>query len=89
MGWGYCGTNPDTGEEMGYAILGVCHAEGCDKAIDHGISYVCGGMHEGGEHGCGYYFCGDHLAVYCRGDDPLGYELCKACGQAYEAEKPA
>lgn len=84
MGWGHCGTNPDTGEEMGYAIQGVCRAEGCDKAIDHGLSYVCGGEHEGGERGCGYYFCTAHLRIYwSRGDSPC-VQLCEACGQEFE-----
>lgn len=60
MGWGYCGINTDTGEEMGYSVEGICHYPECNTKIDHGLSYVCGGMHQNGET-CGYYFCQEHL----------------------------
>jgi len=61
MGWGYCGKNSETGDEMGYSVQGVCSCSGCNKEIDHGLAFVCGGMHEGGDLGCGRYFCYDHL----------------------------
>jgi len=77
MGWGYCGVNPTTGEEMGYCVQGECHADGCVNLIDHGLGNVCGGEHEGGEHGCGYYFCTDHLYL---SDTPSGTGwLCRQC----------
>lgn len=61
MGWGY-GINAD-GREVGYAVEATCDQDGCDKAIDRGLWYVCGGMHDGGEQGCGQYFCGEHIYV--------------------------
>jgi len=61
MGWGTCGKNEKTGEMMGYCYEGICNDSDCKEEIHHGLSYVCGGMHRGGEWGCGYYFCGDHL----------------------------
>lgn len=61
MGWGDCGVNSTTGEPMGYCHSGTCHHPDCNNIIDHGLAYVCGGMHEGGEDGCGYYFCSSHL----------------------------
>lgn len=61
MGWMLCGKNPETGEMMGYGYSGICNHPRCNKEINHGLSYVCGGMHEGGELGCGKYFCTNHL----------------------------
>ncbi len=62
MGWANCGYNREHGVWMGYAHDGICMEPGCDEIIDHGVSYACGGMHEGGELGCGRYFCGSHLS---------------------------
>ena len=59
MGWAY-GTNAE-GREIGYGVEATCDEKGCKAAIDRGLAYVCGGMHDGGEHGCGGYFCEDHL----------------------------
>lgn len=78
MGWGHCGKNSLTGKEMGYAIEGVCSEKGCKEKIDHGLSYVCGGMHEGGEHGCGDYFCERHLKVHW-----CGMSSCSLCHRCY------
>jgi len=63
MGWGTCGKNSKTGEMMGYCYSGKCNHQGCKEIIPHGLACVCGGMHEGGDLGCGYYFCENHL--YC------------------------
>jgi len=59
MGWG-SGVLPD-GREVGYNIEAVCDEADCGAAIDRGLAYVCGGMHEGDEFGCGNYYCHDHL----------------------------
>jgi hypothetical protein len=80
MGWGDCGINPETDEPMGYAHSAVCHAAGCTTPIDHGLSYVCGSMHQGGEHGCGYYFCGAHLIM--GGPE----QLCASCLEEWERD---
>jgi hypothetical protein len=88
MGWGYCGVNSNTGEEMGYSVTGICSFSGCTKKIDHGLSYVCGGMHEGGEYGCGRYFCSEHLTmIYDQTEDldnPIDVQICYDCLKMYE-----
>jgi hypothetical protein len=75
MGWGH-GTNAE-GREVGYNVAATCDQPGCSAAIDRGLAYVCGGMHDGGEHGCGKYFCEEHLF----GGAPA--QLCKACLDRY------
>lgn len=80
MGWGYCGINRRTGQEMGYCVDGTCHHPGCNATIDHGLSYVCGSMHGGGESGCGYYFCGKHLST----TDGTDEQLCDECLKYFE-----
>lgn len=62
MGWGDCGFD-DRGRPIGYSVSATCDDSGCEKEIDRGLSYVCGGMHGGGEAGCGGYFCEAHLYV--------------------------
>lgn len=60
MGWS--GPMPNAeGRMVGYAVEATCDAEGCNEQIDRGLAYCCGGMHDGGEHGCGGYFCAEHL----------------------------
>lgn len=87
MGWGHA-TNRD-GREVGYAIAAVCDEDGCEARIDRGLAYVCGGMHDGGEHGCGRYFCGEHLFIAL--SDVHG-QLCARCRDRidadYEDEEP-
>lgn len=83
MGWADCGKNRTTDEDMGYAHEGICHAEGCNAEIDHGLAYVCGAMHEGGEDGCGYYFCGEHLGHYLDAQREMSVQLCEDCGEAW------
>lgn len=61
MGWGY-GINSE-GREIGYDVSATCDHPGCNKEIHHGLAYVCGDMHDGGEHDCGEYFCYDHLKM--------------------------
>ncbi|KTT56433.1 hypothetical protein NS337_03625 [Pseudomonas oryzihabitans] len=60
MGWGNCG-HDSKGRPIGYVHEGTCDHPGCDKEIDRGLGYACGGMHGEGEHYCEGYFCGDHL----------------------------
>lgn len=85
MGWAFCGKNRATGAEMGYGVDGVCDHPECAEEIDHGLSYVCGGMHEGGELGCGRYFCGRHLTYVENGYDGL-VQVCHECAATVEAE---
>lgn len=77
MGWGY-GINAN-GREVGYTVEAVCDDRECDEEIDRGLGYVCGYEHDGGEYGCGDYFCSSHL-YYLK---PIGAErsiqLCTRC----------
>ena len=81
MGWAH-GINAE-GREVGYGVQATCDQEGCTAEIDRGLSFACGGMHDGGEHGCGKYFCVDHLH-YCGAPHPL----CAACVEEYEKTHP-
>lgn len=71
MGWGQ-GTNKQ-GREIGYHVFATCDEQSCKSRIDRGLAYVCGGEHDGGEHGCGGYFCYEHLFMTKRG------QLCNKC----------
>lgn len=60
--------------DIGYGVPAYCDHPGCDKEIDRGLSYVCGGEPRGGDEGCGLYFCGDHMFVALR-----SHQLCERC----------
>lgn len=60
MGWGNCGTDK-RGRPIGYYHLGTCDHLGCNKAIDRGLAYACGGVHSEDEYSCDLYFCERHL----------------------------
>jgi len=79
VGWGHCGEV--NGREVGYLIEAECDHPECNAKIDRGLGFCCGGMHGGGgyyhkgtgeHHGCGGYFCGDHLEYE---------QLCFACAK--------
>ena len=75
MSWANCGVDQE-GRPIGYAVDAECdHPGGCKVKIDRGLSYVCGGMHGGGEEGCGKYFCPEHLHV----NDQKQHALCLRC----------
>lgn len=59
MGWADCGTD-SKGRPIGYAHEATCDESGCEKKIDRGLSFACGGMHGDGP-GCEGYFCAEHL----------------------------
>lgn len=71
MSWAY-GTN-NSGREIGYGVETICDEINCETKIDCGLAYVCGDMHDGGEHGCGKYFCYEHLLM------GKGPQLCRKC----------
>jgi hypothetical protein len=48
------------GRDVGYGVPAWCELPGCNKKIDRGISFSCGGI-PGNEYGCGLFFCEDHL----------------------------
>lgn len=58
--------------DIGYGVPALCDHPDCDKPIDRGLDYVCGGDPYGGEHGCGLYFCSKHHSFG-------GHRLCECC----------
>lgn len=83
MGWA-SGRN-HAGRDVGYSVPATCDLAGCEAKIDLGLYYVCGGMHDGDEHGCGDYFCGEHLSYYWRGEseEEMSPQLCDKCGELW------
>jgi hypothetical protein len=71
------------GRMVGYAVEATCDLEGCEEKIDRGLAYVCGSMHDGGEYGCGDYFCPAH--IFFNASDE---QLCQACLDRFEEEHP-
>ncbi|HEV7521417.1 MAG TPA: hypothetical protein VGP89_09990, partial [Candidatus Angelobacter sp.] len=60
MGWSL-GFDSNWQRDIGYGVPAYCDHPKCNKKIDRGLSYVCGGEPYGGELGCGLYFCSEHL----------------------------
>jgi hypothetical protein len=92
VGWAY-GVN-NNGREVGYSVEATCDFDGCDVEIDRGLAYVCGGMHDGGDLGCGEYFCYPHLVYIETGFEPDGdasglVQVCPPCSDRIEAERAA
>ena len=83
MGWAI-GWDDNWKRDIGYGVPAVCDHPDCNTKIDRGISYVCGGEPFGGEHGCGLFFCGDHLHYY--GDEHEAFPLCERCGENYNMD---
>lgn len=79
MGWsiGFDKRWGKYGRDIGYGVPATCDHPGCGKEIDRGLSYVCGGDVYGGEHGCGLFFCGEHLTHEER--DGALVPLCERC----------
>lgn len=78
MGWSYGFVN---GRDVGYGVPAICDLPGCDKEIDRGLAFICGGDIGGGEHGCGLFFCGTHL-LFCNIENEYGErppQLCDVC----------
>lgn len=69
MGWAYGEVD---GREVGYSIEAECDQDGCTARINRGLAYCCGDMHGGTEHGCGRYFCTEHLFFTA-----LGQQCCR------------
>ena len=77
MGWAI-GYDSNWQRDIGYGVPCICDYPKCNKKIDRGISYVCGGEPYGGEEGCGLYFCLNHG----------GGRLCPRCLEGKEPFKP-
>ena len=77
MGWSV-GYSEKHKRDVGYGVPCICEHPDCDKEIDRGLSYVCGDMHDGGEYGCGLYFCSEHLLIPFEQRDDCN-QLCERC----------
>lgn len=88
MGWslGHDGRWGKYGRDIGYGVPAACDHPGCGNEIDRGLSYVCGSHPYGGEHGCGLYFCGQHLHFADRDDECP--QLCERCAHDPEPLEP-
>lgn len=79
MGWSI-GWSDKHQRDVGYGVPCTCEHPDCNEQIDRGLAHVCGDMHDGGDHGCGLYFCESHLEYVER--DGQGVRLCNACASA-------
>lgn len=84
MGWSI-GYDRNWNRDIGYGVPATCDHPGCGKAIDRGLAYVCGGDVYGGEHGCGLFFCGSHLAP-SGGEDGDWAMVCERCRAGPDAD---
>ena len=70
--------------EAGYSVETVCEEPGCDEKIDRGLGHLCGETPGGDEHGCGGYYCGQHLHM----TSGKGMrDLCARCCERAEQEE--
>jgi hypothetical protein len=76
MSW-EIGFDHNWNRDIGYGVPADCDHPECSKGIDRGLAHVCGGEAYGGEHGCGLYFCSDHLR-YKEIEGQL-VQLCERC----------
>ncbi len=81
MGWSYGFIN---GRDVGYGVPAICDQPGCDKEIDRGLAFVCGGNVGGEPNGCGLFFCYEHLAYYNNIEHVWSQQLCDVCGINYK-----
>jgi hypothetical protein len=70
MGWSIGERN---GRDIGYGVPAICDHPNCNKRIDRGLSYLCGGDIDS-DKGCGLYFCRNHLYY-----GPKSRPLCEKC----------
>lgn len=86
MGWSM-GYSHKHKRDVGYGVPAICEHPECTNEIDRGLAYVCGDMHDGGEYGCGLYFCGEHLLMPMGKRDDCG-QLCERCLPGDEGGDP-
>jgi hypothetical protein len=77
MGWSL-GFDNKWNRDVGYGVPAICDHPKCNEEIDRGLSFVCGGEPYGGEHGCGLYFCANHLYFHSFRDGET-HEVCNRC----------
>lgn len=87
MGWANCGED-SKGRPIGYAHGATCDHPGCNKTIDRGLAYACGGMHGEDEVSCERYFCAEHRGRYVRHADGTVVEVCPECEVTWRRENP-
>lgn len=81
MGWSI-GFDPNWQRDVGYGVPAVCDHPDCAEGINRGLGFVCGSDAYGGEHGCGLFFCSDHLqSVEVDGE---WVRLCERCEASLE-----
>lgn len=87
MGW-QIGYDTNWQRDIGYGVPATCDLPECNKKIDRGLSYVCGGEPYGGDYGCGLFFCEGHFKNRKpQGSD--GYiQLCPRCYAYKSPYKP-
>jgi len=76
MGWSI-GYDEKWKRDIGYGVPATCDRPGCGREINRGLAHVCGSEPYGGEHGCGLYFCTEHLRTAGAARDNV--ELCSKC----------
>ena len=76
MSWAI-GYDMSWNRDIGYGVPATCDHPGCGEEIDRGLSYVCGSLPYGGDHGCGLFFCTKHLRMASRKRGNA--ELCSKC----------
>lgn len=77
MSWAI-GYDSNWKRDIGYGVPSICDHPGCKEEIDRGLSYVCGGYPQGGDVGCGLYFCSAHRRHFLHGQF-----VCKACRKGW------
>ena len=82
MGWSI-GFDSHWDRDIGYGVPAICDHPKCNRKIDRGLSYVCGGEPYGGEVGCGLFFCAKHLSW-----SEQGRFVCKKCAENKLPYKP-
>lgn len=89
MGWSI-GFDRNWNRDIGYGVPAYCDHPKCNKEIDRGLAYVCGGEPHGGDDGCGLYFCYSHL-FYGRRRNGSYAQMCLRCVTSkspYKRPKP-
>lgn len=78
MGWSI-GYDSNWKRDIGYGVPAICDLPKCNKEINRGLAFVCGGEPWGGDYGCGLFFCDEHFSYrHPKGRD-RGIQNCPRC----------
>ncbi|SDP39355.1 hypothetical protein SAMN04488061_2832 [Filomicrobium insigne] len=83
MGWSI-GWDSNWQRDIGYGVPCTCDHPDCSEEIDRGLAHVCGGEPNGGDDGCGLFFCCAHLYLGVEGKERQVCERCAAGGEPFE-----